>query len=231
MVIDIKKILKNSLTTNDILINEISTYPKNIINQIMSEGYSEDIFKNYFYENTNFNVIGVHFTRLFNYEIDDIKANGLHSDGSADYNLKIQRLPSEFDNYKPKLIAHIENPLNKRSDGYVYFDVGRIELYYGNSVFLKHWGGETLYTYYDKLVNTDKELIQLGNRLRKLTIPCIVIVKVNAYKFFVEFKDEEDLVEYIQENQLSGYKNELWIDKDEVEVFDIIPVKKLKLYY
>ena len=84
-------------------------------------------------------------------------------------------MPSEFDEYKPKLLEFVEEPLNKRSDGNIYFDIGKIKIYYGNRVFLKHWGGETLYCYYDKLHNTDENLIQLGNKLRKLTIPCIVI--------------------------------------------------------
>lgn len=227
MEIDIKKILKNSLTPNDILINETDTYPKNLINQIMSEGLSEDLFKNYFYENTHFNILGVHFTRLFDYEIDDIKNNGLHSDGSEDYALKIQRLPSELDSYKSKLLEFAE--LNKRSHGKVYFDIGKINLYYGNTIFLKNWGGETLYCYYDSL-NYAKKDLNLASKLRKLTIPCIIIVKVNAYQFFADFLNIDGLIEHFQNNQLIDYNNEFCIDKDEIEVIDVIPVKNLKRY-
>ena len=227
MDIDVKKLLSSKLTPNDILINEFNTYPENLKKQMRCKEFCEDDFKNYFYEKTHYNVVGVHFTRLFDYEISNIKTYGLHSDDSTDYYSKIQRLPSEFDDYKRELIAFVEAPFHKRSHGKIYFDVGKIDIYFGNSVFLKNWGGETLYCYYDSLKYKDKDLL-LANRLRKQTIPCVVIVKVNAYQFFAEFKNNEGLIESIQNNDLLNYKNEVSIDKDEVSVIDVIPVKYLK---
>ena len=224
MYIDVRKLLNNSLTDNDIIINELSTYPKKLIEQMRYEDFCDDDFKNYFYDNTNYNVIGVHFTRLFKHEIDDIKVNGLHSDESADYAKKIQRLPAELDEEKPKILDFVIS--NKRSHGKIHFDIGKIELWQGNTIFLKNWGGETLYCYYDSLDYSKKDLI-LASKLRKLTIPCIVIVKVNAYQFFAHFRDNEGLIDHIHETKLREYGNEFCIEQNEVEVIDVIPIKNL----
>lgn len=225
MYIDIRNLLNSSLTDNDIVINELSTYPKNLIQQMLYSGFCADDFKNYFYENTNYNVIGVHFTRLFNCEIDEIKENGLHSDGSADYALKIQRLPKEFDEEKSKLLDFVVS--NKRSHGKIYFDIGKIKLWQGNTIFLKNWGGETLYCYYDSLVFSKKDLM-LASKFRQRTIPCIVIVKVNAYQFFAHFWENESLINYIQNGQLKEFWHEFSIEQNEVSVIDVIPVRNLK---
>ncbi len=84
MIIDIRNLLNSKLTATDILINDISTYPKDLQKIIQRKEFCEEDFVKYFYNKFNYNVIGVHFTRLFDYEIDDILFNGLHSDDTED---------------------------------------------------------------------------------------------------------------------------------------------------
>ncbi len=224
MIIDIRNLLNGKLTATDILINDISTYPKDLQKIIQRKEFCGEDFLNYFYKYTNYSVIGVHFTRLFDYEIKDIISNGLHSDTTSDYERKIKRMPVEFDCYKNELIEYVSYPYNKRSDGNIYFDVGKIEIADKNNIFLKNWGGETLYCFYDTFERTEQGL-QLASILRKFTIPCLVIVKVNAYQFFDKFLDIYGLIENIKNNTLTDYSNEFNILADEVSVISVIPVK------
>ena len=227
-VINIKKLIKNKMTAQDILINELDTYPQTLIKQMARKDFCADDFLNYFYKHNIFNIIGVHYTRLFDYEIEDILANGLHSDESADYALKIQRMPKEFDNYKPALLKYTEH--NKRSDGNVYFDIGRIELSLNNSSLLRNWGGETLYCYYDSL-NCANNAATLADRLRHLTHPCLVLLKINAYHFFSRYMDyDAGLIDYIHNGQIQEYADEFRIEPSEVEVIDVVLARNLMQY-
>jgi hypothetical protein len=228
MEIDVKKLIGNLLTENEIIINDLSTYPKEITDKIETKVLCEDDLQNFFYK-SKYNVVGVHLTRLFNYEIDDIKINGLNSDSDISYRKKILNMPSEFDKYKNELIKFVCNQNNKRSNGYIYFDVGKIQIDICNEIFLKNWGGETLYCYYDHLRGMSKYEKQLAAELRKKTIPCAIIIKANAYTFFTSFLKNEDLLENMLSGNIQDYRNECCVEQSYVKVIDVVPVKNLKV--
>ena len=222
MVVDLKNLQRTVLTSNDIVINDITTYPKELLKDIFCGGTGTTL-KRFFGRQTTYSIIGDHFTRLFDSEISDIKKHGLHSDGVEDYIKKIQQLPKEFDGYKSKLISYVNNPRNKRSGGRIYFDIGNIEINEDNDVFLENWGGETLYSYYCPF-NEDDELRQLGNMLRHNSTPCIVIIRINAQKFFSEYINNDILVDCIRNEELFFYRDEFCINKDDVQVVDVMPL-------
>ena len=226
MYIDLSKFPKNLFCDEDIIINNIRAYPYELVDFLVSKEYNEDDLQNYFFDHTKYNVLGVHFTRLTNDEIQDIIRNGLRSDSSFDYERKIQNLSKEFDQYKSSLIQFAAK--NRRSENNIYFDVGKIELKHDNTVFLKNWGGETIYCYYDdQFHNKPSNLVNLGNRVRRCSTPCIVIVRANAYEFFVHFSDNEGLTQSMKTNCLMNYSHEIWIDKTLVNVVAVYPIKNI----
>lgn len=226
MVIDFKILLGNKITTNDIIINEKNTYPKSLIRQMACEDFQEYDLVEFFRNQVHFNIIGVHFTRLFDYEIKDVKNYGLHSDDTVDYERKINRMPKEFQCYKHDLIKYISNQRNKRSNGRIYFDIGRIEITIDNSVFLENWGGETLYSYYTNPENNRQDLENLKGKLKKNTCPCMVIIRMCANQFFDEYPDNKSIVNYCKSNNIMNYEGEHCSDGKFIKVVDVIPLKK-----
>ncbi len=222
MVVGLKNLQRTVLTSNDIVINDITTYPKELLKDIFCGGTGATL-KKFFGSETSYSVIGVHFTRLFDKEICDIRKHGLRSDDFEDYSRKIQQLPKEFDDYKSKLISYVNNPCNRQSDGKIYFDIGKIEINGDNAVFLENWGGETLYNYYCPF-NQNNELRRLGDMLRHNSTPCIVIIRINAQKFFSEYINNDILVDCIRNEKLLFYRDEFCINKDDVQVVDVMPL-------
>ena len=224
MYIDLSKFPMEFFSKND-----IRTYPKELIEEISIKDFDEDDFPNYFYENS-YNVVGVHFTRLMEWEIRDIEQRGLHSDNFADYSKKIDQLPTEFDEFKFQLKQFVKS--NKRSHNMIYFDIGRVNLYHGNTVFLRNWGGESLYCFYDnQFRDKTAEKVALGQSLRKISIPCIVIVRVNAYDFFINYYDIQGLTESIKTGQVKNYSNEARINRENVSVVGVVPIKEVGNIY
>ena len=76
MYIDLSNFPKKLFYNEDIIINDIRTYPLELVDFLVSKAYNEDDLPNYFYENRQYNVLGVHFTRLTNDEIQDITQTG-----------------------------------------------------------------------------------------------------------------------------------------------------------
>lgn len=230
MYIDLSKFPTNFFSKRDIILNDICTYPKELLNELIKKEFDEDDFPNYFYINSAYSVVGVHFTRLMDWEIRDIEQTGLQSDNFIDYSKKIDRLPTEFDEFKFQLKQFVK--ANRRSHNQIYFDVGRVNLYYGNAIFLKNWGGETLYCYYDnQFRNKTAEKVELGRKLRNISTPCVVIVRTNAYEFFINYCDIQGLTESIKTNQIQNYSNEARIDKEKVSVVGVIPIKEVSSLY
>lgn len=224
MIIDIRNLLDSKLTATHILINDISTYPKDLQNLMQRKEFCGYDFKKYFNENTHYNVIGVHFTRLFDYEIEDIKINGLHSDCTIDYKRKISCMPKDFASYKNDLLNYVSNQKNKRSNGKIYFDIGKIEITDDNIDLLKYWGGETLYSYYTNPYDIREEFEVLKNKLLEHTYPCIVVLSTQAYKFFNEFYDNLSILNGIKSNRIVNYENEHCTNKVNIKVVNVIPI-------
>ena len=224
MIIDIRNLLSNKLTVNDILINDISTYPKDLQKLMQSKEFCEKDFVKYFNNKSNYNVIGVHFTRLFDYEIDDILFNGLHSDDTEDYRIKIKRMPIEFESYKNDLLNYVSNQKNKRSNGKIYFDIGKIEINDDNIDLLKYWGGETLYSYYTNPYDIREEFELLKKKFLEYTYPCMVILSMQAYKFFNEFYNNLSILSEIKSNKIVNYGNEHYTNKINIKVVNVTPI-------
>lgn len=224
MIIDIKNLLSGKLTTDDILINDMNTYPLYLKKLVASKEFYEGDFVKYFYKSTNYNVIGVHFTRLFDYEIEDIKINGLHSDNTEAYRRKINRMPKEFESYKNDFFKHISNLKNKRSNGKIYFDVGKIEITEDNIDLLKFWGGETLYSFYTNPYSIRQDFELLKKMLKEHTYPCMVALSMQAFRFFNEFYDNLSILNGIKSNRVKNYENEHCTNKNNVKVIDVIPI-------
>lgn len=224
MIIDMGNRLDCKLTTTDILINDISTYPEALQRQIQREEFCEKDFRNCFNENTYYNVIGVHYTRLFDYEIEDIKINGLHSDDAEDYKIKIKSMPVEFESYKNDLLNYVSNQKNKRSNGKIYFDIGKTEINDDNIDLLKYWGGETLYSYYTNPYDNREEFELLKKKLLEYTYPCMVVLSMQASKFFNEFYDTLSILNGIKSNRIVNYENEHCTNKFNIKVVNVISI-------
>lgn len=222
----INNYIKNKISTIDIIINDLSTYPKDLIREIMVKDFKIVDFKNYF-RNSYYNVVGVHFTRLFDYEISNININGLHSDDTSDYKAKINLMPKKYDEYKNDLLNYISKQENKRSKGAVYFDVGNVCITDDNRIFLENWGGETLYSYYDNPYCENEDIKKLKWMLKADTCPCAVVLRVKANQFFEYFPDTETLIDCIKKGCISEYVNEHLMDKNSVNVLNIIPINSI----
>ena len=95
--------IKELLKSNDIIPNIASTYPIDALNVNSEKEFIACIKKH------NCNFLCYHITRLTEYEINDIRNNGL-SWGSKTLCLnKIANLPSCCDWFKDELIKHITN--------------------------------------------------------------------------------------------------------------------------
>lgn len=169
-------------------------------------------------------MIGVHFTRLFDYEIDDILFNGLHSDDTEDYKIKIKCMPIEFEIYKNDLLNYVSNQKNKRSNGKIYFDIGKIEINDDNIDLLKYWGGETLYSYYTNPYDFREKFELLKKKLLEYTYPCIVILSMQAYRFFNEFYNNLSILSGTKSYNIVNYENEHCTNKINIKVVNIIPI-------
>lgn len=217
---DLNKIISDLRESNSILLNDIKSYPAEIINIIKNSQFDDRLL-------LNFNIIGVHFTRLFDYEVEDIKIHGLHSDDTADYKSKINRMPKEFNKFKLDLIKYVSAPKNKRSDGNIHFDVGKIEITEDNIIFLKCWGGETLYSIFESSTFNKQDSEQLQIMLAKNTSPYMVVVCMQAFQFFAEYADNKSIKNCIESNTIKNYEGEHFTDKSNIRVIDVIPIKSI----
>lgn len=218
------------ITNNDIIPNDISTYPQEIVLMIQNAGTFEgDLFK--FFESNNYNIICWHATRLTEKEIKDIEENGMNTDDHADFfEQKIKDLPNQINiDIKRELLNHIENIKETQSEGRIYASYGVFDLendYRGDKIFLKNWGGETIYNYYDNPYKKNQEhLNYIKEELRKVSYPCIVCLRISIQKllqinpcFFVDFCNQ------IKNSDLQLFSGNLCTEKNNFEVVNVLKV-------
>jgi len=216
-----KYIIRELLKSNDIIPNIASTYPIDALNVNSEKEFVECI------KNHNCNFLCYHITRLTEYEINDIRNNGL-SWGSKTLCLnKIANLPSCCDWFKDELIKHITNLRDTQADDMICLSYGYLDLdedpAYDN-IFHTNWGGETIYNYYDKGDGFQNEHSRkIHNTLQKISFPCLIIVRVTAHSFFSLPKLLFEKIQNENKEQISG---SIEISNELPEIVDIIDLNK-----
>ena len=177
-----------NINSNDIIPNDINTYPKKMIKILKSINFENDLYE--FLAINDYNIICWHATRLSQKEIHDIKINGLDTDDKPDFfENKIANLPKQIsDEIKTKLLTHIKGLEETQSEGRVYASYGLFDLENDSrtdKIFLENWGGETIYNYYDKGdITSDRDLNRIKQELRRISFPCIICLRANFKKLF-----------------------------------------------
>ena len=213
--------IKELLKSNDIMPNIASTYPIDALNVNSEKEFIACIKKH------NCNFLCYHITRLTEYEINDIRNNGL-SWGSKTLCLnKIANLPSCCDWFKDELIKHITNLRDTQADDMICLSYGYLDLdedpAYDN-IFHTNWGGETIYNYYDKGDGFQNEhLNKIHHTLQKISFPCIIIVRVTTNSFF---SLPQFLFEKIQNENIEQISGSIEICNELPEIVDIIDLNK-----
>ena len=103
------------ISNNDIIPNDISTYPTEMVSILNNQTNFENGLYEFFMTN-DYNIICWHATRLTEIEIADIKKNGINTDDEPNFfERKINNLPSQitFD-IKQELLDYVKI-LKKRS--------------------------------------------------------------------------------------------------------------------
>ncbi len=119
---------------------------------------------------------------------------------------------------------NVSNQKNKRSNGKIYFDIGKIEINDDNIDLLKYWGGETLYSYYTNPYDIREEFELLKKKFLEYTYPCMVILSMQAYKFFNEFYNNLSILSEIKSNKIVNYGNEHYTNKINIKVVNVTPI-------
>ena len=180
--------IKQQIMSNDIMANIKETWPQIVFDITSNKGirkdFKHDKIKNYLRLN-DYNLICFHFTRLTDYEIEDIRKNGLRLSTKELFIEKIIALPNIITNKeKEDMISFIKSRNETQVPnglcckfGYVDLERDPTRLKY----FLKNWGGETLYNYYDQNSMYSKDLKSLRERLSSVSYPCVVVLRSKVY--------------------------------------------------
>lgn len=175
------------ISNNDIIPNDISTYPTEMVSILNNQTNFENGLYEFFMTN-DYNIICWHATRLTEIEIADIKKNGINTDDEPNFfERKINNLPSKISfEIKQKLLAYVKSLKETRSEGKVFASYGVFDLdndYREDKIFLENWGGETIYCYYDTGSTViDDELNHIKQELRSISFPCIVCLRISIFK-------------------------------------------------
>jgi hypothetical protein len=152
------------------------------------------------------NIIGFHCTRLTQIDIDDILKNGLIPLSASS---TIQRL---FRLFQAKLISRTsyEAILNKNESSHVY-RAGNVCVFHcldtlkdasGLYRLFRSWGGESVYYNYENNAS-------VGEELRRIGIPCIVIASINLELLNMYPPLEERIVRsYIHKKIPAGFSQD-----------------------
>ena len=220
-----------TIFNNDIIPNDINTYPKHVIKIINeSENFQKDLLEFFLFK--NYNLICWHATRLTKLEMMDIKMNSIDTDDEQGFfERKINNLPAEIsDDIKLSLLQHIRSIEHTQSEGKVYASYGIFDLKNDlreDKIFLKNWGGETIYNFYDKGFKNDSRSNHIGRELSKISFPCIVCLRIsfsnlieNTCYFF------DDFCYKLKNYNIKEISGSLCYDKKGFEVVDILNLEK-----
>lgn len=209
--------IRESLKSNDIIPNIVSTYPIEALN-VNSENKFFACLKEH-----NCNFLCYHITRLTEYEINDIRNNSLSWGSKTLLRNKIANLPSCCDWFKDELIKHITNLRETQAENMICLSYGYLDLEedpaYDN-IFHTNWGGETIYNYYDKgNCFQDEHSRKIYKTLQKISFPCLIIVRVTAHSFL---SMPQFLFEKIQNKNIEQISGSIEICDELPEIVDII---------
>lgn len=178
-----------------------------------------------------------HATRLMDYEVEDIKAEGLNCCSEESINNKINNLfkRSIINDYEHNLLQS-NNVINDAEQFRVrkhklYFIFGYQDIRCSTAnlsaldPFLLNYGGEAIYRYFDRETGNSpkKELLEKLNSLSK---PYIVISKFKTQELEERFGDQlfdTIMMKYI-ENVPNKISNEFYTLKTNVSCLDVIEV-------
>ncbi len=117
-------------------------------------------------------LVGIHCTKLMDYEIEDLYQSGLIP---LDKSHAIKRVNKLFENgliskkLKNKIINKSELEESRRTGKvFTFYNISTLKFEGGLRKFFTYWGGESIYQY-----------LEDPSELRKIGIPCIVLISMN----------------------------------------------------
>ena len=178
--------IKEHIKELDLVVNIKDTYPKCLLDMKKNKAYHEHVFYTYLQTN-NVHLIAYHCTRLTDYEINEIKTNGLNYGGKDLLYKKIENLPESCNDIKDDLLRHVKGLSHTQADQSIYVSFGNLDL--DNKIasyetFTEHWGGESIYNIYDNPNSSHNQHLQyIKNKLHDISTPCIIILRcpTNVY--------------------------------------------------
>jgi hypothetical protein len=172
--------IKDHIKNGDIVINIEETYPDFILDMKRNNVYDEDLFFTYLYQN-DFSFIAYHCTRLTDFEISEIKSNGMAKGGKELLRNKIMCLPKSCDDIREELLNHIDGLRETQADSSICVSFGNLDLVTDKAcdkIFTQFWGGESIYNFYDNTDSfTSKRLQYIKNKLQLISTPCIILLR------------------------------------------------------
>lgn len=223
-----------NISDNDIIPNDIHTYPPEIIKMLNNyKGFRNDLCE--FLVSNKCNIVCWHSTRLTKLEIADIQKNGISTDDHKGFfESKIKNLPPVItSDVKQKLLKYIRSINSSQTEGKVYASYGIFDLkkdLRNDKIFLKNWGGETIYNYYEKGFTNDLELNYIKQELNKISFPCIVCLRINfsnLIKNNTYFFD--DFCNQLENFNISEISGNLCYNRNGFEVVDLLKLNHITI--
>lgn len=223
-----KTVLKN-LTNKDIIINNKRTWPKEVF-EILKKSNCDMIESDlaHYLSANNYSLIGIHCTRLTDFEIVDIKSNGLEIASKELFIKKINNLPNTISKaIKSELTSHINSLSEIQAKDQICCSCGFLDLKKDDKldkIFTKNWGGETIYNYYDRNGGETDHQRKIGNLINRISYPCLIIIKAKIYSNTSLYNEYSSLIRQGLKNCFKRLSTSFYIKNKEVEVLDIINI-------
>lgn len=216
--------IRDFICSNDIVLNDYTTYPTYVRKMRITKSLNEYNLDE-FLKHNNYYIVGLHTTRLTDFEISQIKNNGLNCGEKEFLITKVQNLPNTIEqNIKVELLKFLQDKEPKANDciccGYGYLDL--INDIRRTRIFAQHWGGETIYDYYtDYTRKNQKRLKYIQEKLAQISYPCIVLLRI-PYHVFSESINYYSLFSLLSKRNYKDITGSLNVKTKHLEVIDII---------
>lgn len=172
----------------------------------------------------------IHFTRLMDYEIEEIKKNGMRILNNNLIKEKIYNL------YKNKIINlreynillnKIKNFINYNQDNvnsnfnrifFSNYDYGHME----NNInqLIQKWGGEFIYRRYDDDKNYNKNSLEI--KLTRISKPYIIIINIPYYRFYTLQDIEANIIEFFITKKCFGFEVSVYKNISNKFIYNIL---------
>lgn len=222
--------IKNKLKERDIVLNMLGTYP-DCIRDLKAQKIDEDHERKFYeciYQN-GYSYILFHRTRLTQFEIEDIRKNGISLGGKELLIEKIKNLPPTCDEHKGALIARVRDLPRTRAENCIYAYFGNFHLcndVENDNVFFDYWGGESIYTCYleDDSVGAEK----MKKDLQCISKPCIIILR---YPADIEGSLlQKNLYQRFMKNETCNIVGAVWVERFLPEVIDVVDLTQYSCF-